>query len=165
MPRIERRTSHGGGMQLLLIQHGDALDESIDPQRPLSARGHDDVERMAEFLARAGASVQRVCESGKLRARQTAEIAAARLAPGVAIETVRGLNPNDAVEPWVEIVNGGSADTLLVGHMPFLVRLVARLLASGVPACVTFTPGSLACLQRRGDAWSLEWMLRPELLR
>lgn len=106
-----------------------------------------------------------VCESGKLRARQTAEIAAARLAPGVAIETVRGLNPNDAVEPWVEIVNGGSADTLLVGHMPFLGRLVARLLASGVPACVTFTPGSLACLQRRGDAWSLEWMLRPELLR
>jgi phosphohistidine phosphatase len=152
-------------MRLFVLQHGDALAESIDPQRPLSARGRDEVERMAEFLARAGASVQRVCESGKLRARQSAEIAAAQLAPGVAIETVTGLNPNDAVEPWIEIVNGGTEDTLLVGHMPFLGRFVARLLASGAPAFVTFTPGSLACLERRANAWSLEWMLRPELLR
>jgi len=71
-------------MRLFLLQHGDALAESIDPQRPLSARGRDDVQRVAEFLARAGTSVQRVCESGKVRARQTAEIAAAQLAPGVA---------------------------------------------------------------------------------
>jgi phosphohistidine phosphatase len=152
-------------MRLFVLQHGDALAESIDPQRPLSARGRDEVERMAEFLARAGASVQRVCESGKLRARQSAEIAAAQLAPGVAIETVTGLNPNDAVEPWIEIVNGGTEDTLLVGHMPFLGRFVARLLTSDAPAFVTFTPGSLACLERRANAWSLEWMLRPELLR
>ena len=68
-------------MRLFLLQHGDALAESIDPQRPLSARGRDKVERMGEFLARAGASVQRVCESGKLRARQSAEIAAAQLRP------------------------------------------------------------------------------------
>ncbi len=120
---------------------------------------------MAEFLARAGASVRRVCESGKLRARQSAEIAAARLAPGAVIETVSGLNPNDAVEPWVEIVNRGNEDTLLVGHMPFLGRLVARLLASGASAFVTFTPDSVACLERTANARSLEWMLRPELLR
>jgi phosphohistidine phosphatase len=152
-------------MRLLLLQHGDALDESVDPRRPLSARGRDDVERMTEFLARAGASVRRVCESGKLRARQSAEIVAARLAPGVTIETAVGLNPNDAVEPWIEIVNGMSEDMLLVGHMPFLGRFLARLLASGAPPFVSFMPGSLACLERRAEAWSLEWMVRPELLR
>jgi phosphohistidine phosphatase len=109
--------------------------------------------------------VRRVCDSGKLRARQTAEIAAARLAPGVAIETMAGLSPNDAVEPFVEIVNGWTQDTLIVGHMPFLGRLVARLLAPGASVFVAFTPGSLACLERGADAWSLQWMLQPELLR
>ncbi|HEU0202012.1 MAG TPA: hypothetical protein VFR86_16465 [Burkholderiaceae bacterium] len=73
----------------------------------MSARGRNDIERMAGFVARAGAGVQRVCESGKLRPRQTAEIAAAQLAPGVAIETVTGLNPNDAVEPWSKSSTAG----------------------------------------------------------
>ena len=76
-----------------------------------------------------------------------------------------GLNPNDAVEPRVGIVNCGTEDTLLVGHMPFLGRLVAQLLASSASAFVTFTPGSVACLERTANARSLEWMLRPELLR
>ena len=93
-------------MRLFLLQHGDALAESFDPLRPLSIRGRSDVERMTEFATRAGMRVQRVCESGKLRAKQTAEIGAARLAPGVPIETMPGLNPNDPVEPWVEMVNG-----------------------------------------------------------
>ena len=152
-------------MRLLLLQHGDAVADSVDPERPLSPSGRADVERLAEFLARTGARVQRICESGKLRAHQTAGIVAARLAPGVAIEAVSGLNPNGPVEPWVEGVNSATDNTLLVGHMPFMGRFAARLLGSGSPACITFTPGSLACLERRGDAWSLEWLLRPELLR
>jgi phosphohistidine phosphatase len=152
-------------MRLLLLQHADAVADSVDPERPLSPSGRADVERLAEFLARTGARVQRVCQSGTLRAQQTAGIIAARLAPGVAIETVSGLNPNDPVDPWVEIVKRAPDDTLLVGHMPFLARFAARLLGSGTPACITFTPGSLVCLERRGDAWSLEWLLRPELLR
>jgi len=152
-------------MRLLLLQHGDAVADSVDPERPLSPSGRADVERLAESLARTGARVQRICESGKLRANQTAGIVAARFAPGVAIETVSGLNPNDPVEPWVEVVNSATDNTLLVGHMPFMGRFAARLLGFGSPACITFTPGSLACLERRGDAWSLEWLLRPELLR
>lgn len=151
-------------MRLFLLQHGDALAESFDPLRPLSIRGRSDVERMTEFATRAGMRVQRVCESGKLRAKQTAEIGAARLAPGVPIETMPGLNPNDPVEPWVEIVNGWTDDTLLVGHMPFLGRFAARLLAPCAPAFLAFIPGSLARVERGPDAWSLAWMLRPELL-
>jgi phosphohistidine phosphatase len=150
-------------MRLFLLQHGDALAESVDPQRPLSEQGRRDVERIIEFVARSGVRVQRVCESGKLRARQTAEIAAVRLGSGVAIETVTGLNPNDPVEPWVDVVDGWTTDTLLVGHMPFVGRFAARLLAPGASAFLAFSPGSIACLERASPAWMLAWMLRPEL--
>ncbi len=151
-------------MQLFILQHGEALAESVDPQRPLSEQGRHDVERLTEFVARAGMRVQRICESGKLRARQTAEIAAARLGSGVTIETMPGLNPNDPVEPWIDIVNGSAKDILIVGHMPFLGRFAARLLAPGAPAFLAFSPGSLACLERESAAWMLAWMLRPELV-
>lgn len=152
-------------MRLLLLQHGDALAEAVDPARPLSPRGRRDVERLTEFVARAGVRVGRVCESGKLRARQTAEIGAEQLAPGVAIETMTGLNPNDPIEPWTAIVNGWTNDALVVGHMPFLGRFAARLLTSGERVFLAFAPGSLVCLERGPDVtWSLAWMLRPELI-
>jgi phosphohistidine phosphatase len=150
-------------MHLFLLQHGEALAESVDPQRALSERGRIDVERLTEFVARAGVSVQRVCESGKLRARQTAEIAAARLASRVTIETMPGLSPNDPVEPWIDIVDGSATNVLIVGHQPFLGRFAARLLAPGASAFLAFSPGSLACLERESAAWMLAWMLRPEL--
>ena len=51
-------------MHLFLLQHGDALAESVNPQRPLSEQGRNDVERLIEFVARSGVRVQRVCESG-----------------------------------------------------------------------------------------------------
>ena len=152
-------------MRLFLLQHGEAVAEAVDQARPLSLQGRRDVERVTEFAARAGVRALRVCESGKLRARQTAEICAGRLAPGVVIETMIGLNPNDPIEPWTEMINEWTDDTLLVGHMPFLGRFAARLLASGERVFLAFMPGSLACLERGPDAaWSLVWMLRPELV-
>ena len=60
-------------MRLYLVQHGGAKTEAEDPKE-----GRRTVERMAEFLASAGVSVDR---SEKLRAGQTAEIQAARLRP------------------------------------------------------------------------------------
>jgi phosphohistidine phosphatase len=74
-----------------------------------------------------------------------------------------GLNPNDPVEPWVDVVNGWTVDVLLVGHMPFLGRFAARLLAPSASTFLAFSPGSLACLVREPAAWMLVWMLRPEL--
>ena len=35
-------------MHLFLLQHGDALAESVNPQRPLSEQGRSDVERLTE---------------------------------------------------------------------------------------------------------------------
>ena len=153
-------------MKLYLLQHGDALPEEVNPNRPLSERGREDVKRLAEFVGTHGILVKRVYHSGKTRARETAEVVAARMATGVKIEATTGLNPNDPVEPFVKQTNNWQEDTLLVGHMPFIGRLAGYLLAGNSSSrFVAFTPGSMLCLERNETGiWAITWMLRPELL-
>ena len=153
-------------MRLYLLQHGDALPEQVNPDRPLSVRGLEDVRRLAEFVKRSGIKVQRVHHSGKTRARETAEIVAARMASGVKIEAAAGLNPNDPIEPWAKQINNQQEDLLLVGHMPFMGRMAAYLLSGNSSSqFVAFEPGSMLCLERdESGRWGIAWMLRPELL-
>jgi phosphohistidine phosphatase len=77
-----------------------------------------------------------------------------------------GLEPNDPVQPLAEQAAAWAEDTLLVGHLPFLARIVARLLVGNAEAeLVAFRPGSAVCLERGGQGrWQLVWMLRPELM-
>ncbi len=153
-------------MRVYLVQHGEAQSEAVSAERELTPRGRSDVERVAAFLAATGVRVARVQHSGKTRARQTAELLAARLAPGSAPEALAGLAPNDPVEPIAELLRGSSADTLIAGHQPFMGRLVALLVAGRAePPVVDYRPGSVACLERdAGNRWTLAWMVRPELL-
>ena len=154
-----------GSMRLYLVQHGDAIPEQVDPERPLSAEGRRDVEAMARLLASAGTRAVRVAHSGKLRAQQTAEVLAAALAPAAVLEIMTGLNPNDAVEPVARRVAGWTSDTILVGHLPFMGRLVARLVAGHERGLVAaFVPGSVACLEQgEADRWAITWMVTPGL--
>lgn len=154
-------------MRLFLVQHGDAVSKAADPDRPLSDGGRQDVERLAAFLAGRTIGAARVLHSGKTRARQTAEILASAVAPGVHIEAAPGLDPNDPTAPMAEAASRWAEDTLVVGHLPFMDRLVARLVGGRETGGVAgFHPGSLVCLERAdGGAWAIAWMIRPELLR
>jgi len=154
-------------MKLYLVQHGEACAKDVDPERSLTDRGREDVERLAAFLGRAGIAVERVIESGKLRAAQTADLLAAVVAPLVELETDARLQPNDdpAAIDWAQMT--GDTDTLVVGHLPFMARLVSMLVAGdpGRPIAA-FRPGSVVCLERDDDgSWQIDWMIRPELLR
>ena len=54
---------------------------------------------------------------------------------------------------------------MVVGHLPFMGRLVAHLVTGNAQASlVMFRPGAVACLERdsNGD-WQLLWLLRPGL--
>ena len=153
-------------MKLYLLQHGDALPEEVNPDRPLSERGLEDVRRLAEFVWNHDILVKHVYHSGKTRARETADIVAAKMAAGAKIEATTGLNPNDPVELIAKQINNWQEDSLLVGHMPFMGRMAAYLLTSNSSSqFVAFEPGSMLCLERNesGD-WAISWMLRPELL-
>ena len=153
-------------MKLYLVQHGEALPRELDSERPLSDQGRQDAERLARFLAGRGVHVSRVWHSGKTRARQTAELLAATVAPGVKAEARAGLAPNDPTEAFAETLASWREDAMVVGHLPFMARLVTHLVTkSDDGRIVAYLPGSLVCLERDEDgAWAIAWMLRPELM-
>jgi len=153
-------------MKLYLVQHGEAVSKQEDPGQPLSEQGIEDVQAMAAFLGAAPVHVSRVWHSGKRRALQTAEILAKALLSGGKIEVVEGLNPNDPVAEFSTDADVWDEDTLVVGHLPFMSRLVSLLVSGEAEAeWLQYQPGSVVCLERVDtDQWVVMWMLRPELL-
>ncbi len=154
-------------MRLFLLQHGEAVPEEVDRDRPLSRTGRADVDALATFLKTAEVRPERILHSGKTRARQTAERLAAVLAPPGGLGVLAGLAPKDPAEPVARQVASWVADTLLVGHLPSIGRLASYLLTGDVEeVALGYKPGTLLCLERSAaGAWMLLWMLRPELLR
>jgi phosphohistidine phosphatase len=152
-------------MKLYLVQHGEALPGEIDAERPLSARGRADVERTAAMLKAAQLGVSRVLHSGKNRARQTAELFAAALAPQSGSEAIDGIMPMDGVDSFARTLAGWQEDAMVVGHLPFMAKLVSLLLCGDQEAMLcSYEPGSIVCLERTAqDRWSLAWMVRPAL--
>jgi len=134
-------------MKLYLVQHGEALAKEEDPERPLSAQGEHDVCNV------------------KQRAALSAEILAGKVLSGRTIEAIKGISPNDPVAEFASDADVWDEDTLVVGHLPFMSRLVSLLvLGDAGHELVQFTPGSVVCLQRQDDhLWVLAWMIRPDL--
>ena len=152
-------------MKLYLVQHGEALPGAEDPERPLSERGRQDVQALTEILGAAGVRVARVWHSGKLRAAQTAAIIADRVCPRCRTEAIAGIKPDDSTAEFTQDVDVWEEDTLVVGHLPFMSRLVSRLVC-GDPEqeLVSYYPGSVVCLERSGaHSWRVLWMLRPDV--
>jgi phosphohistidine phosphatase len=153
-------------MKLYLVQHGEACSKEVDPGRPLTDGGREDIERLAEFLRRAGIEVERVIHSGKLRAAQTADLLAAAVAPMVELEVNDHLHPNDDPRLIDWHAETGGRDTMLVGHLPFMARLVSLLLGEDPDRPIAaYRPGSVVCLESgTGGGWQIDWMVRPDLV-
>ena len=153
-------------MKLYLVQHGDAVSKEVDPERPLSPQGEEEVHQIAEFLRANDHKVSRVLHSGKLRARQTAEILAETLLNNGAVEVVEGISPNDPVRGFSFEAHKIKHDTMLVGHLPFMAKMVSYLVTGKEEsAIVSYMPGSVVCLQQDSEEhWQVQWMLRPDTL-
>ena len=154
-------------MKLYLVQHGQAYSKDLHPDRPLTDQGKEDVDRLAAFLKQAGIHVDRVIHSGKLRAIQTAERLAKAIAPEAELEASRVINPNDHPTTFDRKSESWNRDTLVVGHMPFMSKLVSYLVVEDENRLlITYQPGSIVCLERDSKAyWQVNWMIRPELLK
>ena len=154
-------------LRLYLLRHADAGDPmawtSGDAQRPLSAKGRRQAERLARHLVAIGFETDALISSPKLRARETAEIVAdaldltvrldERLATGFDLEIVEAIL-RDA---------GGPQRPVLVGHDPDFSDLAADL--SGTPA-VALKKGALARIDvdegLAPGAGRLRWLLPPD---
>ena len=154
-------------MRLYLIQHGEATLEDVDPSRPLTPKGSQEVQKTASFLAQMNLGPISIRQSGKLRALQTAEIIAAPLRPGCQVQQGENLSPNDSVGNLIEEIGKRKTDLMIVGHLPFLGKLVSTLLTgSESKNPVAFRRGGVVCLQRNEDqTWQVAWMVTPDILK
>jgi len=121
---------------------------------------------MAEYLSSLTLHVDRIEHSDKQRARQTAKIMAAHLRPEGGTRQVAGLSPNDDVVPMRGRLQSESGSLMIVGHLPYLSRLLSVLL--GVQQdrpLVAFQMGGVVHLEREDNGeWRLRWILVQELL-
>jgi len=161
--KIEPDRIGGISMRLYLVRHGEALDEAVDPERPLSQRGVQEIALTGHFLKEIGAKPRIVICSEKLRARQTAERLLQEMGQKEKIEQRKGLAPKDNPEPFAEELGLFSSDLLVAGHSPFLPRLAAQLLCGKAdPEIFTLPPGGLLCLEREGrGSWRLALSISP----
>jgi phosphohistidine phosphatase len=158
-------------MMLYLMQHAQAVSDEVDPQRPLSQEGRAAIGRVAARAAQLALPIAHIYHSGKLRARQTAEVLAAALHLESRVEELDGLGPKDRAEPlarWlrVEAQKEAAGGLVLVSHLPLLDRL-ASLLVTGDEeiGVVVVQYAALIALAPKGDGkhFAVQWILTPEL--
>jgi phosphohistidine phosphatase len=153
-------------MRVYLIQHGESKSEEKDPQRRLTDKGIGEVQTVADFLRPLKLAVDAVWHSGKARAQQTGELLAEAVGTRDGVVQREGLGPKDQVTTTKEALEQTGGDVMIVGHLPFLGKLVALLVTgSEENEIVEFQFGSVVCIERRDDRkWKLAWMITPALL-
>jgi phosphohistidine phosphatase len=144
---------------LILVHHGDAVGPDVDPMRPLSSMGRAATDRIAAAAASRGVKPDAIWHSGKLRARQTAEIFWKACNPLAPLTAERGLLPGDPSQ-WIrDRLIGEGRTILIVGHMPYLPRLLQMLTGARDERAVSFPLHGCVALETDGDQWKEIWRL------
>ena len=150
-------------MALYVVQHGKSLPKNEDPEKGLSSEGKQDTERIAGVANGYGVTVSAIFHSGKKRARETAEIVAKVLRPKKGVEVRSGMNPLDDVQAFSANLHQDQ-DIMLVGHLPFLERLIGFLIA-GDPNLTVFKlqNSGIVCLApvEQTGRLAIRWALMP----
>jgi phosphohistidine phosphatase len=145
-------------MDLILWRHAEALVEREgleDIDRPLSAKGERQAQRMAEWLNQRLAHSTRIFASPALRTQQTAQ------ALGKSFKTVAWLAPGGSVEALLKAARwpDASEPVLLIGHQPILGMVAAQLL-TGEAQPWTIKKGAVWWLRSRDREGSSQVVLQ-----
>ncbi len=151
-------------MAIFLVQHGKSLSKNVDLECGLSGEGIQEVNVISSVAQNYTVPVDYIVHSGKKRARQTADIFAKALSPSQGVSEIEGIKPMDDVKAFAETLDR-SKNMMVVGHLPFMEKLVAWLVAGNEELCVfKFQNGGLVCLDsNREDGWYIKWALMPNV--
>jgi phosphohistidine phosphatase len=145
--------------QLWLIRHGDAEPHGArhDADRRLTAKGEKQARMAGEALARLGLEFAAVYTSPRVRARDTAHLAAEALKADPVIHQPLSAG-FDADEARALLASAGDgARVLLVGHEPDFSQTVHDLTG----ARIDLKKGGIAGVRVDGSAAELIDLLRP----
>ena len=152
--------------QLWLLRHADAEPHGAreDGERRLTARGEGQARVAGLALARLQVRFEVILVSPKVRARQTAELAAESLGHG-ARDALRlhpalagGFDAADALDAMAGVATDGRV--LLVGHEPDLSAVVGELTGG----LIELKKSGLAVVRLQGASGELVALLRPSEL-
>lgn len=150
-------------MYLYLIQHAQAKLKEEDPQRGITQKGERVTEQMADYFKRLKPRIRDIWHSGKLRARQTADIMASSIGLKEKLIEKAELAPMDDVFKIKEQLTAVEDNLMIVGHLPHLSRLSSLLLSGNQEAgLIRFINSAIVCLEREDRQWQLAWMVVPD---
>ncbi len=168
-------------MKLVLIRHGIAEERAtvkpraaglgpLDADRRLTTKGTRRVRAAAAALRELGVRPDVVLHSGLVRARETAELVAARLRPRRSELVV-----TDALVPeadpqllFDELRRLRARSVVAVGHAPNLDRVVALACGASGRFVTSLGKAAAACIELPDSgraAGRLVWLLPPRMLR
>lgn len=151
-------------MHLYLLRHGEALPENLDPRRPLSERGKEQIKAAGNFLKRSGAEIDAFYHSGKNRAQQSAEIVRQIVNPQAPLVRKEHLEPEDHVEEMMEVLKVCQENILIAGHLPYLAVLMAALLKGPQISHTAYPTGTVAVLEKDASGgWNLSTLWSPSV--
>ena len=147
--------------RIYFCQHGLAVDKTDNPQRPLSERGIQQTQAIANTLLKSKVHITQIYHSGKLRAAQTADIIASLLAIPL-VSGIEHLSPNDNVSLLAQALDHNAA--LYIGHLPHLEKLVSYLVTGNENSrIIKFQNSAILCLLKEEMHYQVEWLLIPKL--
>jgi phosphohistidine phosphatase len=154
-------------MALFLVQHGLSAAKDIDPQKGLTEHGISETERIAKVASNYHIPVGKIVHSGKNRAEQTAAIFADNLSGDLLLEAVSGIGPMDDVRVFAQSLDPQD-NLMVVGHLPFMQRLVSYLTTGSEETYVyRFQNSGIVCLDRNVEentiGWFIKWTLNPDI--
>ena len=155
-------------MALFLVQHGISAPKDIDPEKGLSDLGREETHRIAQVAQGYKIPVQKIVHSGKKRAEQTAGIFHEILTLEIPTEEISGINPMDDVRIFAATIEP-EENVMVVGHMPFMERLVSFLTTGSENIRVyKFQNSGIVCLdmefgEDNEQDWFIKWTLNPAI--
>lgn len=156
-------------MKLYFLRHGIAEDQSPtgrDADRRLTAEGVTEMEAVAAGMAAIGLHFDLLLSSPKVRARHTAEIAAAALGQQSQLTLEAALGHGCGLSELREILASadGKARILLVGHQPDLSLNIGALIGGGRVQMKKASLANVEVSRIEPGGGELRWLLHAEHL-
>ncbi|WP_019613826.1 phosphohistidine phosphatase SixA [Psychromonas ossibalaenae] len=146
---------------LYFVQHGIAESKDVEPKRPLSDAGSEQVKRVAGYLKAHNIVIRKICHSGKLRAAQTAVLFSEILAVDDVSEQ-DAMNPNDNPAELIENICDDAV--MYIGHLPHIQKTAAEIITnSTVYPVLKFQNAAVACIEIEKGVGCIKWFITPDM--
>jgi phosphohistidine phosphatase len=164
-------------MNIYILRHGIAVERGDpkfqnDSERPLTPKGKRQLHKSAAAMKAMKLRFDLILSSPYERAKRTAEIVAEGLKLTKRLKLTGALKyESDPGELIGELAGWRPApeNLLLVGHEPYLSRLIALLASGGEDLALDLKKGGLCKLEaerlRPGKCAQLDWLLTPKQMK